>query len=116
VSALSLSELQTCRDQLRGAPGQDAEARTADSHHHTFLFEEQPLDDLATLERVPRQERRPLGEEPEDRVRLRQDSSVVELERGRLARRIHRDVCIGQRVAGKDVDRDPLVITLQESE
>jgi hypothetical protein len=47
---------------------------------------------------------------------LRHDAAVVELESRRLARRIHRDISVGQRVAAEDVDRDAFVLALEQRE
>ena len=65
---------------------------------------------------VVRQERRALGEEPQDRRRLGERGPVVELQHRRLAERVERAVRVGERVAREDVGRHPLVRAPQQRE
>ena len=91
------------------AAGHRPEPRRADPAHHPLLLEGEPLRHEPALEARVGQIRRRLGQVPEDRVRLGDHLARVELQHRRLANRVQRPVLVGQRVAGEDVDRNPLV-------
>src|SRR4029077_457393 len=57
-----------------------------------------------------------LTEEPDDRVRLREDGAVVGLEYGRLAERVQPRELGGERLAREDVDRNALVVDVQQGQ
>jgi hypothetical protein len=100
----------------RRAAGEPAEARAADPAHHPLLLEREPLEHVRAPDAVGGEERRVLGEVPEDRRRLGDRLAGVELQHGRLAQRVERRERVGERLAGEDVDRDPLVLAPEEGE
>jgi len=65
---------------------------------------------------VGRQERRPLGEVKQDRVRFRQEVAGCALEHRRPPGDVHGHELVGQRLAGEDVDRNALVVSAELSE
>ena len=96
--------------------GDEAKTQAADRGDHVGLLVDEPAHDLRAVERIVRQERRPVGEVEEDRRGLRHEPAVDRLEHRRRPRRIHLCVRIGERLAREDVDRDRLVVRAELSE
>lgn len=91
------------------SPGDEAEAQPPERRHHVGLLEDQPADDLRSLERIVWQQRCPIREENENRIRFGQVRRLVDLQHRRAALRVDRRVLAGERLAGEDVDRHSLV-------
>ena len=88
----------------------DEVARRRDIRLVAVLLEEHPLQHLRAAEPVAGHERRPLGQVPEDRVRLGEVRAVVELERRDAAVRVALQELRLARCAGVDVDLGPAVV------
>lgn len=94
------------------AAGEEAEAEPADAADDVGLLVHEPAHDLCALDRRVREERRPVGEEHEDGVRLDQEPAGCDLEHRRRAQRVDAAVLLGEHVAAEDVDRNAIVVAL----
>ena len=72
----------------RPARVREPEAHDCNRRLMVVLLEEHPLQHLCALERIARNELRPLAEEPEDRTRFTEGAPVVEHDRRNSERRV----------------------------
>ena len=86
----------------------EPEAHGRDVRLVAVLLEEHPLEHASPFKPVARGEGRAVGEEEEDRVRLREKDPGLALQHGDPAFRVLREEFRGPRLALQDVHLDPL--------
>ena len=91
------------------ATGEPPEPCASDVRLEEVLLEEEPLPDARLLQRLRRQVLAAPRQEEQDRVRLGERLTGIELEHRRPPRRVSRQMLGRLTLAGEDVDGHPLV-------